>query len=121
MSITHHVNELQNLNIEIKRLVTETSKFRKRSKELEKIIEDFLNEKEQPGVKFGDVAIVIEKKPKFSTKSKKDKLEDSLKVLSEYGIDDPNEALDRLERAKKGDEFEHSKIRVKKLKSKSNK
>jgi hypothetical protein len=118
MSITYHVNELQKINIEIKRQSAELSKLRKRHKELENIIQEFLNEKEQPGVKFGDFAVVLEKKSKFTIKPKKEKEEDSLKILEECGVEDPKNVLDRLERAKKGDEIEQAKIKVKNVKKK---
>lgn len=118
MSITYHVNELQKINTEIKRQSAELSKLRKRHKELEKIIQEFLNEKEQPGVKFGDFAVVLEKKSKFTTKPKKEKEEDSIKILEECGVDYPKEVLEKLERAKKGEEIEQEKIKLKTFKQK---
>lgn len=118
MSITNYVNELQIINKEIKRQSVETAKLRKRAKELEIHIEEFLKDKDQLGVKFGNVAIILETKPKFSIKPKKDKDEDSIKILESAGVDDPREILERLERSKKGDEFEHTKIKIKKLKTK---
>ena len=118
MSITPYVNELQNINKEIKRLSIETSKLRKRGKELESHIETFLKDKEQLGVKFGDIAIVMETKSKFTSKPRKDKEQDSIKVLEDYGIENPKEVLERLERAKKGEEFDKAIIKVQKIKPK---
>jgi hypothetical protein len=118
MSITNYVNELQTINKEIKRQSIETSKLRKRAKDLETHIEEFLKDKDQLGVKFGNVAIVLETKPKFSVKPKKDKDDDSIKILENIGVENPREILEKLERTKKGDEFEHTKIKIKKLKTK---
>lgn len=115
-AIVNYVNELKSINIEIKRLVKETSELRKRAKVIEQNIVDFLDEKEQPGVKFQDTAIVLEKKQKYTYKGKKDKEEDSLRILEDYGISNPKEVLEELKRANKGNEVESKKIKITKLK-----
>jgi hypothetical protein len=115
-SIVNYVNELRSINTEIKRLVKETSVLRKRAKVIEQNIVNFLDEKDQPGVKFQDTAIVLETKQKYTYKGKKDKEEDSLRILEEYGISNGKEVLDQLKRAGKGSEIESKKIKITKLK-----
>jgi hypothetical protein len=117
MSILDYVNELKNVNIEIKRLNQQATKLRKRAKEVEQNIIEFLKEKNQPGVKFQDTAIVVENKSKWVRKGKKDIEEDSLKILEDNGIDDPKYVLEKILMARKGEELEQSKIKIKKIKS----
>jgi len=117
MSIVNYINELQSINVAITKNNKENATLRKRAKQLEKDITEYLEAKDQPGVKFQNMAIVVEKKPKWTTKKKKDTEEDSLRVLEDYGVSDPKAALDELARVRKGDEFEAKKIKIKKLKS----
>ena len=116
MSIANYVNELKNVNAEIKRLAAQTSALRKRAKTLEQNIIEFLNEKDQYGVKFQDTAIVVETKPKWEHKGKKDKDEDSLRILEENGIHNAREVLDDLFKARKGNEIEVKKLKITKIK-----
>ena len=95
-AIQNYINELKSLNIELKRLNKAAHLIRQRMKEVEKNVIEYLKEKEQPGVKYQDMAIVIENKTKRINKSKKDIEEDSLKVLEEYGISNPKEVLDEI-------------------------
>ena len=68
-----------------------------------------------PSTPDGDFKVY---KLKVRIAPKKEKEEDSLKILEECGVDDPKEVLDRLERAKKGEEIEQAKIKVKNVKKK---
>ena len=115
-TIVNNVNELRSINTEIKRLVKETTALRKRAKVIEQNIVNFLDQKDQPGVKFQDTAIVLETKQKYSYKGKKDKEEDSLRILEDHGIPNSKEVLDLLKRAGKGTEIESKKIKITKLK-----
>lgn len=117
-AIQNYINELKSLNIELKRLNKAAYLIRQRIKEVEKNVMEYLKEKEQPGVKYQDMAIVIENKTKRVNKSKKDIEEDSLRVLEEYGISNPKEVLNDILNARKGEEIENSKIKIKNIKKK---
>lgn len=114
-SIQSYVNELKNLNIELKRVNKTAFDIRKKIKEAEKNIIEYLREKEQPGVKYQDMAIIIENKTKRTTKKKKDIEEDSIRVLEEHGIRNAKSVLDKILEARKGEEIENKKIKIKKL------
>jgi hypothetical protein len=118
MSIVSFINELQSIKVAIATHTKETAILRKRAKVIEQQITDYLEAKDQPGVKFQDTAIVVDTKPKWAYKNKKDTEEDSLKILEEYGVSNPKEALEELLKARKGDEIETKKIKIKKIKSK---
>ncbi len=114
--IQSYVNQLRDLNIELKRVTKNASEIRKEIKVVEKNILEYLNEKEQPGVKYKDIAIVVENKTKRAGKSKKEKEEDSLRILEEYGISDPKDVLKKIQDAQKGEEIENQKIKIKQIK-----
>ena len=116
MSIVNFINELQSIYVAIAKNNKDNASLRKRSKLIEQNISEYLESKDQPGVKFQDTAVVIDKRPKWSYKSKKNTEEDSLKILEEYGISNPKEVLDELLKARKGDEIETKKIKIKKIK-----
>ena len=111
-----YVSELQNLNIELKRIKKTSSELRKKIKIVESNIMEYLKEKQQPGVKYHDTAIVIENKSKRTSKPKKDKEEDALRILEEYGIRDSKNVLEQILDARKGDEIEINKLKIKKIK-----
>ena len=118
MSIISYINELQSINLAITKNNKENSLLRKRKKVIEQQITEYLDSKDQPGVKFQDTALVIDKTTRWSYKNKKDKEEDSIKILEEYGISNAKEALDQLLKVRKGDETETKKIKIKKIKTK---
>lgn len=117
-SIQASVKELKEINIEIKRLRTEASKLKKRAMEIEKYIISYLNEKEQPGVKYQNTAIILENKPKRITKSKKEIESDSLKVLENYGIQNAKEVLNQILESRKGDKVQLQKVKIQKIEPK---
>jgi hypothetical protein len=117
-AIQNYINELKSLNVELKRLNKGAHLIRQRIKEIEKNILEYLKEKEQPGVKYQDMAIIIENKTKRINKSKKDIEEDSIKILEEYGLSNPKEVLEEILRARKGEEIENEKIKIKSINKK---
>ena len=115
-SIQSYVNKLRDLNIELKRLNKNSCDIRKQIKVVEKNILEYLNEKDQPGVKYKDIAIIIENKTKRTGKSKQKKEEDSLRILEEYGISDCKNVLKQIQDAQRGDEVENKYIKIKQIK-----
>ena len=81
MSIQNYVTELKEINTEIKRLKGVSTELKKRSMQLEKNIISYLNEKNIPGVKDKDTAIIIENKKKRINVSKKSAEQESIKIL----------------------------------------
>jgi ABC-type uncharacterized transport system fused permease/ATPase subunit len=117
-AIQNYISELKSLYTELKRLNKAAHLIRQRIKDVEKNVIEYLKEKEQPGVKYQDMAIIIENKTKRVNKSKKDIEEDSLKILEENGINNAKEVLDEIIRARKGEEIDNEKIKIKNIKKK---
>ena len=108
------VTELKELSVDIKRRATEISKLRKRKEELETKITEFLVEKDQPGVKYRDVAVILEKnKYKRIPKKKAQKEEDAIEVLKHYGIGNAEKILSELIETMKGEEVPKNAIKLK--------
>ena len=118
MSIQSDVKELNDINMEIKRLNYRARQLRQRKKFLEENIAEFLKSKDQPGVKYHNTAIILENKEKRGYKKEKDKDVDALEVLRKHGIKYPEEVLGDLLEARKGEKIETSKLKIQKIKKK---
>lgn len=115
MSIKTYVDELEQINSEIKRNNAQNKALRARVKELEANIDDYLTQKGQHGLKYKGQAIIIEQKERRPTKNKKDKEESVVALLREWGVDDTKDAYIRLCETQKGDPVEQRKIKIRKL------
>lgn len=116
--IIAYVTELKSLTDDIKLRCNELKKLRKRKDELDKKIEDFLIEKDQPGVKYRDVAVVIEKNHyKRVPKKKTQKEEDCVNILKHYGISNAEKICNEVFESLKGDEVPKNSIKIKDPKS----
>jgi hypothetical protein len=115
MSIQGSVNELKQLYAEIKLRSKELRKLREQSKRVEDGIISFLKEKEHLGVKYQDIAIVLDNKTKRTYKKKTEKESDAIRVLEEHGVRSPKRVLSEINNAQKGDEIVQQKIKLEKI------
>jgi hypothetical protein len=115
MSIKAYVDELEQIQAQI-RFNNETNRnLRKRCEQLESSIAEYLVQKGQHGLKYNGKAVIIESKERRPPKKKKDKDADIISVLEEFGISNPTEAYTRIQEAQKGVPVEQQKIKFKKL------
>jgi predicted RNase H-like nuclease (RuvC/YqgF family) len=119
MSIQGKVNELKSIQNELTSIRKQTSGLRQRAKQLEQEIKDYLDAKDQPGLKYKGLAIIRETKPKHKTKKKADQKSDAIYVLEQHGIDDPEKVLEEILTARKGSPTEQTKLKFKKYKNKN--
>jgi len=115
MSAKTDVMELHELKIEIKRVAGELKKLRTAEKEIENRLTKYLSETNQPGIKYGTTAIVLEEKTPHSRKKKKEVEEDTVKILKRHGISNPEDVMKDLDDARKGSPVFKQKIRLQKL------
>ena len=115
MSIKGYVEELNNLNEEIKRNNTLNKNLKTRVKELELNIADYLRSKDQTGVKYNGQAIILESKEKHLVKKKKDKEHDVMLFLKNLGVSNTEKAYEELQKVQRGNVVEHQKLKVKML------
>jgi hypothetical protein len=119
MSIQSEINELTQVNAEIKRLSFQLRNLRKRAKDIEANVIDFLQQKEQPGLKFQGKAILLETKEKRLIKKRSEQEADAISVLSKYDIDEPDKVLKEILDSRKGSSKEISKLKIKPIKNQS--
>jgi cell division septum initiation protein DivIVA len=115
MSIKGYVDELEQLQAEIKRNNSRNRALRMRVKDLETNIKEYLAQKGQHGVKYKGRAIILENKERRPPKKKKEKEADVISLLEELGVEDPNKAYTRIQDVQKGDPIDQQKIKFRKL------
>lgn len=114
-SVQSNLIELNNINLELKRLRKETSYLRKKAKQLEQNIVEYLEANDLPGVKYKDQIILVEQKQKRTRMNKKQQNRAAVEVLESYGISNPSAVLNELMDARKGEEVEETKIKIKSI------
>ncbi len=119
MSIQGKVNELKSIQNELTTLRKRSAGLRQRGKQIEKEIKDYLDAKDQPGLKYKGIAIVKETKAKHKPKKKADQKADAIYVLEQNGIEDPEKVLEEILTARKGSPTEQTKLKFKKYKNKN--
>lgn len=101
MSIQTKVNQLTDLNNEIKRLYKEIAKLKKITVTINKEITDYLVMNNEKGFRCGSTALVLDVQTKPMAKPKKSKEESYLQVIEQHGIDNPRMFLSSLMEAGK--------------------
>tara|TARA_B110000908_G_C10001417_1_gene334295 strand:+ start:229 stop:600 length:372 start_codon:yes stop_codon:yes gene_type:complete len=118
MSIQGKVNELNSIQNELKSLRIRGATLRKRAKQIEEEIDEYLDLKEQPGLKYKGTAIIRETATKRRVKKKVEQRSDALYVLERHGVESPEKILDEIMEARRGSPTEHRKLKFKKIKKK---
>jgi hypothetical protein len=116
MSIQSYLNELSSIKSELKSIRTRGTQLRIRAKKIEEYIKEYLESKEQPGLKYKGTAIIREIKTKHNNKKIVEQKADCIQVLEKYGINNPEKLLEELHEAKKGQPVEQTKLKFKKYK-----
>lgn len=118
MSIQGKVDEINSIKKELKVIGQRGKLLRKRVKALEYEINEYLEMKDQPGMKYKGVAIIREEKTVRKPKKKNEQKMDAMYILENYGIENPEKVLEELLEARRGDPEETTKIQYKKEKKK---
>ena len=117
MSIQGKVNELNSVKNEIKKLRIRGSELRTIAKQLENEIDNYLDAKDQPGLKYKGTAIIRETKTKRRLKNKDEQKADAIYVLEKYGINTPDKVLEEIIESRRGSPKEHRKLIFKNYKN----
>ena len=113
MSIQSYIKELDSIKAEIKRNTDSNKILRARSKTVENEIKDYLEYKDQEGVRFKDKSFVLEHSISYKRKPKKDKEEETKRLLQSMGVTNTEHAYSELLSVQKGKGSETTKLRVK--------
>jgi len=95
-TIRAEVEELTQIDSEIKRTLKILLKLREKKKSLESSITAFLNQKDIPGVKCNGDIIMLQRKNKTVTKSKKTRDQALIDLLKTTGISNPEEIAKQI-------------------------
>lgn len=118
MSIQGKVNELNSIKSELKSLRQRGTALRKRAKVIEDEIEEYLDSKDQPGLKYKGTAIIRETTTKRRTKKNADARADAIYVLERRGIESPEKLFDEIMEARRGSPTEQRKLKFKNINKK---
>jgi hypothetical protein len=103
-SVREDLKELSRIYEKLKAFSTEIKELRDRKKELETNLIDYLQESEQVGLRY-ESFIFFPKDKKIRKKlKKKEREETAIRVLEDYGVNQPKEAYDKLMDSMKGEE-----------------
>jgi hypothetical protein len=96
MSIKSDVDELQHVNLEIKRTNDALKKLRDTKHTIEERIANFLKDKDLPGVKYNQNVILLQQKNSSKVKPKKIRQSEMLDLLADSGVSDPESLLKKI-------------------------
>ena len=116
MNIKELINELENIDLEIKRNNAVNKELRNRKHVVEDEITQFMRAKEQDGMKYNGIAIMLESKEKRNAKGKNDKKTSMIGVLKEAGIFDTEKVYNCLIDSTKRSPKEKYTLKMKKIK-----
>jgi hypothetical protein len=102
MSLQHDLDELNNINLEIRRLTNTIREFRKQKKVVEDRVIAFLKNQETQGVRYNDQAVILDNKNIRNKKKKKEKLDEIHSVLNKYGIKSSDTLIQEIMDAQRG-------------------
>jgi len=115
MSIKEYINELTSLQKEIKHNNARNRELKTRVKNIEAHITDYLQIKDQTGLKYNGQAILLESKPKYTIKPPKEKKDDVKTFLTNLGVNDIDVVYEQLLDAQRGGLIDQQKLKFKKL------
>lgn len=116
INVKNDITEIKSIKQTIDHYRKEIKKLNNRSKSLEKNVIDFLNINETNGVKHGQSAIILDTSVRAERKSVKNQKNDCIKLLTEKGVESPNEVYEAMRVSMKGIEMTHQKLKLKQLK-----
>ena len=116
-SVKSALSELESINLEIKQYKEHIKRLQLRKQQVESDIQEFISTKNQPGFKYNNTVVTIQKKDTIKRKTKKQRYEDQIMALEKLGITNPNEILQVIDSSRKGEIIEKEKIKVKSFKN----
>lgn len=102
MSVQKDLDELNMINLEIRRLQDSLRTFRRQKQIVEERVIHFLREQETHGVRYNDQAVLLENKAIRNKKKKAEKINDLQSVLRKHGIQKNDSLLNDIIEAQRG-------------------
>ena len=111
--IVGDINELEDIDNELKRLCKTMHQLRSRKLTLENSIVEFMAQKGQPGLKYKNKIIIPEERKKRTYRKEKEKRADGESVLKDYGISNTENALREIMEAMRGPSEQRTGLKIK--------
>lgn len=111
--IANDMKELKAIMAETKKITETLKELRDRKKTLESNILQYLEDNQQPGVKFQELIVLRNEKTTFTKKKSKDKEQAIVRILEENGVSDARGVYKAIGEAGKGEEIAVTKLKVK--------
>ena len=104
-AISSLIKEANKLGIEIRRLNNQMKEYRNRKKEVEQQILQYMSNNQIPAIQYNDSTVILsESRLKKKQKKKEERIHDSLEIIRDFGIENPEELLKELNDTKFGPE-----------------
>lgn len=108
-------SELECVIEDQKKMRISLKKLNDRKKELEKNIEKYLEEKEQPGLKNNNIAIIKKEKEVHKRVKPKEAKKDAIKLLKDQGVKHAEDFYKNLLEKMKGEKETKSYLKIEKI------
>lgn len=115
-TIRGYVDELQKLKNEKRERLSKLKIINQRIKHLESEITIYLESKDQTGMKYQNMALILQDKIKHAPKKEKERESDIIRILDSYGIREPEQALKEINNARRGEEAKIKQLKISKIK-----
>lgn len=115
MSIKSDIEEIQKINKEIQRLNLEIKKLRKVKAETEQRITTFLKEKDLPGAKLQNTAVILSTHTRHTYKTGKKKEQAIIDTLNRNGVENSKELFELIKEASRKEAYNKDVIQFKKI------
>ena len=106
-----YINEINEIEKELKHLQEKSKKLREHKKKLEKKVQEYMEETQRPGFRCGQTAVIMERAKRRKPKGKKQKIEDIDKLLKSAGIYNDGLAR-RIMGETQGEVVEQSRVKI---------
>jgi regulator of sigma D len=117
-NIKEYLAERKSINNEIQINLERNRKLRKRLREVENLISEFLKTEEQIGLKYNGEVVTIKEKTKKIRRSNKKKTQDYADLLYSWGLSNIDDKLEKLNNITQGETVKTDSLSFKKVKKK---
>ena len=111
-SISSVTREFLNIKDEIRANNMRNRELRKRMRECEAFIKEYMVENNHPGLRFQGKTIMLHTLDRKIVKPKKDRKTSAINFLSQLGLDDPQQIYDQLEACQCRERSETDKVKL---------
>lgn len=117
-NIKEYLAERKSINNEIQINLERNRKLRKRLREVENLISEFLKTEQQIGLKYNGEVVTIKEKTKKIRRSNKKKTQDYADLLYSWGLSNIDDKLEKLNNITQGETVKTDSLIFKKVKKK---